>query len=567
MKTYTNLVSMNRGTCAEVGPRTALRYKRFGRYTDLTWNDLRAQADKCAAGLIQLGVQPGDRVAIFAENRYEWIITDLAILSTGAADVALHAPLAPEQAAYQLENSGSRGVFVSNQKQADKVFAVIDELPQLEFLISFEPIISPVPESRLKVLSWEGLKQRGWSQWVELRPEIERREQAITGDDLATLIYTSGTTGHPKGVMLSHGNLVTNAAAVLSISAIYPQYVILSWLPYSHIYARTVDLYVTQMIQGVIALADSVETLIPNLREIQPHWMTSVPRFYEKVWGNIERLPEEKRGPALKGIFGRRLHHLASGGAPLPKHICEAFNGLGVPLLEGYGLTETSPVIAFNRFGKVRPGTVGQAIPGVDIRIAEDGEILSRGPHIMQGYWQNPEATAEVIVDGWFHTGDVGEIDDDGFLSITDRKKDIIVTSSGKNVAPTEIERLLTKHPLIDQAVVYGDNRNFITAILVPTFDLLESKLKEQGVALKTDDEFIDQPEVMEFFTKIVEEQMQHVSNPERVRRFLVLSRPFSLADDELTATQKVRRRHIIAKYEQELEALYSGGATYANGD
>ncbi|QDU80093.1 Long-chain-fatty-acid--CoA ligase FadD15 [Polystyrenella longa] len=567
MTTYSNLVSMNRATCAEAGPRTAIRFRRFGRYTDLTWNEVRSQADQAASGLIQLGIQPGDRVAIFSENRQEWILTDLAILSTGAADVAMHAPLAPEQAAYQLEHSGSRGVFVSNQQQADKIFDVIDQLPDLEFLISYESVSSSVDESRLKVLSWDGLKHRGWSQLKELRIEIDFREQSITGETLATVIYTSGTTGPPKGVMLSHGNLITNANAVLSISEIHPQYVILSWLPYSHIYARTVDLYISQLVQGVIALAESVETLVDNLREIQPHWMTSVPRFYEKLWSSIERLPEEKRAPALKGIFGRRLHHLASGGAPLPKQICETFNNLGVPLLEGYGLTETSPVIAFNRFGQVRPGTVGQAVPRVEIRIAEDGEILSRGPHIMQGYWQNHEATSKVIVDDWFHTGDIGELDDEGFLKITDRKKDIIVTSSGKNIAPTEIERLLKMAPLIDQAVVYGDNRNFITAILVPAFDLLESTLRDQGVRLQSKAEFIDQKEILELYTKVVEQQMIQVSNPERVRRFLVLSRPFSLSEDELTATQKVRRRHVIDKYQEELNALYTNVAHLEDSD
>ncbi|MEZ6048838.1 MAG: AMP-binding protein [Planctomycetaceae bacterium] len=296
MVNYSNLASMHRARSERLGSRTALRFKRYGKYTNLTWEEFRNQADQTAAGLIELGICPGDRVAIFAENRYEWIIADQAVFSAGAVNVPLHSPLAPEQAEFQIANSGSRGIIVSNQAQADKVFAVIESLPGLEFLISFEPVKCNLPEETLRVYSWEGLKHRGGRRLHELRVEIDKRESNLGEQDLATIIYTSGTTGPPKGVMLSHGNILSNAAAVLKVASVHPQYVLLSWLPYSHIYARTVDLYVSQLGEGVIAVGESVDLLMLNLAEVQPHWMTAVPRFYEKS-GPMSNSYRKKSGP------------------------------------------------------------------------------------------------------------------------------------------------------------------------------------------------------------------------------------------------------------------------------
>ncbi|MGE3317332.1 MAG: long-chain fatty acid--CoA ligase, partial [Planctomycetaceae bacterium] len=393
-------------------------------FHDVSWASYRDRADAAAAGLLELGVQHGDRVAILSENRVEWPIADHAILSAGAADVPLHAPLAARQVEYQVGHSQSRGIVVSGQEQADKIFAVLTELPNLEFLISFDPI--KAPKTSLEVLSWDGLIQRG--RQSKRFADVRRVEEQVTGDDLATIIYTSGTTGNPKGVMLTHANLLSNVEATLSLSEQQSSDILLSWLPYSHIYARTIDLYVTAQSGATLALAESMDTLVINLAEIQPTWMTAVPRFYEKVWTRVEHLPPDQQKEKLWKIFGPRLKHLSSGGAPLPKHICKAFTEVGLPLLEGYGLTETSPVISFNSLDSNRIGTVGKPIPGVEVKIAPDGEILTRGPHVMKGYWRNPEATAEAIRDGWFHTGDVGSIDADGYLSITDRKKDLFIT-------------------------------------------------------------------------------------------------------------------------------------------
>lgn len=549
-----NLASMHRETCARLGPNCALRYKRFGRYTDICWTDYRRQADGAAAGLVELGVKPGDRVALLSENRHEWLIADYAILSAGAANVPLHAPLTAPQAAYQIGHSDARGVIVSGQCQADKIAAVLDELPQLEFIVSFDPIIAA---ARLQALTWDGLKHRGWQKGAAGRDEILRREQALTGDDLATIIYTSGTTGHPKGVMLTHDNLLSNAVATLQVADVEPGDVQLSWLPYSHIYARTVDHYLTTWAGTVLALADSVDTLLVNLAEIHPTWMNCVPRFYEKVWSAVEPLAPAERPGRLRKIFGPRLRHLSSGGAPLPRHIGAAFMECGIPIYEGYGLTESSPVISFNSSKHNRLGTVGRAIPGVEVKIAGDGEILTRGPHVMKGYWKNPAATAETIVDGWLGTGDVGVLDADGYLSITDRKKDLMITSGGKNIAPTELERLLISDPFIDQAVVYGDRRPFVSGIIVPNFPQLEGECGANGWKIETAGDFISTPAIVDFYQQRIDKLMQTVSQPERVKKVLILSRPFQLANDELTATLKVRRRHIIGRYDGQLAALY----------
>ncbi|HEX4072826.1 MAG TPA: long-chain fatty acid--CoA ligase [Planctomycetaceae bacterium] len=553
---YSNLCTMHRSQCGALGPRTALRYKRNGLYHEVTWSDYRWMADRAAAGLIELGVRYGDRVAILSENRYEWMVADQAILSTGAADVPLHAPLAPRQVEYQVGHSESRGIIVSNQEQADKVFEVLSALPNLEFLVSFCQVTAP-RSAKIRVLTFDGLMQRGAQ--AHLENQILAREAEVTGDDLATIIYTSGTTGNPKGVMLTHRNLVLNAETTLEIGPQPPTDVLLSWLPYSHIYARTCDLYVPVMAGSTVALAESMDTLVLNLAETRPSTLTSVPRFYEKVWTRVEQLPPNARAAALKKIFGPRIRQLSSGGAPLPKHVCQGFFEAGLPLLEGYGLTETSPVVSFNTVDNYRIGTVGRAIPGVEIKIARDGEILVRGPNVMKGYWRNPEATAEAIEkDGWFHTGDVGHLDADGYLSITDRKKDLIITSAGKNIAPSELERLLVSDIYIDQAVVYGDGRRFVSAIVVPNFEQLRQKAAELRCTLdSTPDGFIDVPCIHEFLAQRIDAVMQHVSNPERVKKFLVLDRPFQVDADELTATLKVRRNHIIGKYEPKLAALY----------
>lgn len=554
MAAWKSLCDLHRSTSQQLGERVALRFPRYGLYHDLSWTAYRRQADRAAAGLMRLGIQTGDRIAILSENRFEWLIADHAILSSGAADVPLHAPLAPAQVAYQVGHSEARGIIVSGQAQADKVFQVLDQLPQLEFLISFD-VLQPPPNCRLRMLTWDGL--RHLSSDAEIADVVNRERDLFSGS-LATIIYTSGTTGHPKGVMLTHENLLYNAEATAAISYLGDDVVLMSWLPYSHIYARTVDHYLTTISHMTVALAENIDMLLDNIKQVGPHWLTAVPRVYEKVWNKVATLPLSDRTRVLRSIFGANMRQLTSGGAPLPRYIADGFLESEMLLLEGYGLTESSPVIAFNSTKHYRMGSVGLPLPNVEVRIANDGEILTRGPHVMLGYWKNDEATAQTIIDGWLLTGDVGRIDADGYLYITDRKKDLFVSSAGKNIAPAELERLLCQDEFIDQAVVYGDGRQFVSALLVPNFEKLKAQASQLGCSIETDGEFITTPQLIDFLAQRVAALNRQVSQPEHVKKFLILARPFQVADEELTATLKVRRRFIIQKYEADLAGLYS---------
>ena len=551
-----NLSALHRATSARLGPLTALRFKRDGLFHDLSWSGYRRRADSAAAALIDRGVAPGDRVAILAENSVDWMTADIAILATGAADVPIHAPSSPAQVEFQLRHSTASAAVVSTQAQADKVLGAIERLPDLRLLVSFQPVETA---GRIEHLTWESLIHQGARHGGFGSGLIGKREEATSRDDLATIIYTSGTTGNPKGVMLTHGNLLSNAEAVHENDPLRPDDVLLNWLPFSHIYARTVDHYLTVLAGVTVCLADSPESLLLNLAEVQPTWMTAVPRFYEKVWASVEAIPAEARAATLHKIFGPRLRQLTSGGAPLPKHLAEGFHAAGLPIYEGYGLTESSPVISFNSRACHKIGSVGPAIPSVEIRIADDGEILTRGPHVMKGYWKDEAATRATIIDGWLHTGDVGTIDTEGFLTITDRKKDLFVTSGGKNVAPGVLEGMLVSQPLIDQAVVFGDGRQFVSALIVPNLDGLKAALGPGHGPLKVENDLIADADALALLQAQIDHAMQAVSQPERVKAFLALSRPFSMEANEVTTTLKVRRAHVLAKYLDRLEALYRG--------
>lgn len=545
-----NIAVAHRRVAERLGPRAALRFKRDGIYRDLSWNDYRRQADRAAAGLIELGIEPGDRVGILSENRWEWLVADIAILSAAAVGVPMHAPLTGLQVAYQLAHSGARGVIVSGPAQAAKVIESLPLLPELRWLIYFDPVDARAP---IDVIPWASLSTSANTSAQTVR----ERETLANRADLATIIYTSGTTGNPKGVMLSHGNLLSNAEAVVATSGMIEADIGLTWLPLSHIYARTCDHYVNMCSGATLCLAESLETLVANIAETGPTHMSCVPRFYEKLWSSVERFERDERAARLGRLFGPRMRRLSSGGAPLPKHVARGFDESGMTLMEGYGLTESSPVISFNRDGGVRVGSVGRPIPGVEVKIAADGEILTKGPHVMMGYWKDPEATSLAIEAGWLHTGDVGAIDADGFLYVTDRKKDLIITSGGKNIAPSELERLLVSDPLIEQAVVYGDARPFVTALIVPNRAELERAAGELGCAVEVDGAFITTAPLVEFMMRRVDAVMRAVSQPERVKAILLHDRPFSVGADELTATLKVRRAHIIAKHQARLDELY----------
>jgi long-chain acyl-CoA synthetase len=552
--TYRNLVELHRCQAEQLGSRPALRYKKDGAWHAISWPDYHAAATACAAALIDVGIQPGDRVGILAENSVQWLIADIGIMAAGAVNVPPHAPLTARQVHFQLDDAGVRWVFVSTQEQLDKILRIRSGLPNLQGVVAFD-----IRAADGDVISWDRFLDRGRQQLPRLASEITRRERDLGPEGLATIIYTSGTTGNPKGVMLTHGNLVSNTQATHEAFPRQPDSVLLTWLPFSHIYARTIDHYGT-IVGGVTAcLAESPETVIQNLAEIQPTHMSSVPRFYEKVLTAVSALGPEKSKKALRGIFGPRVDFLSSGGAPLSRPVADAYQAAGLLVLQGYGLTESSPVITFNRKDSYKLGTVGQPIPGVEVKIAPDGEVLTRGPHVMKGYWNNPQATAESLQNGWLHTGDLGSLDSDGFLSITGRKKELLVLSNGKKVVPTFIEGLLVADDCIDQAVICGEARPFLTALVVPNWDNLKRALGAGGVSLdgKSPEQLAEDPSVREFLQQQVRSALADVSNSEQVKKFLVLPRPLTVAAEELTVSLKVRRNVVLGRYAGQLEALY----------
>lgn len=545
----------------QLGGSTLYHVKRDGIFHPITWHSVRQAVDALSAGLIARGIQPGDRVAILAENSYNWVLADLAILHAGAISVTLHFPLTPQQVEEQLRDSEAVAIFVSNSTQAQKVDQIRERLPALKHFFSFESLSGWIPLGQLQ--------EEGRAVLLDKPDIVDETMAELNSEHLATLIYTSGTTGDSKGVMLSHGNLLSNTyAGIHTFSPPGRDYVMLNFLPLSHIYARTCDYLATLAIGTQMAFAESIDTLRDDLQAVRPHAINGVPRFYEKVRDRVLEVTQSKpllrllgkfaRKKGLQRAFGGRLIWAISGGAALDPQVAEFYWDHGIQLYQGYGLTEASPVIATNCPNAQRSGAVGVPFPGVEIKIAEDGEILARGPNIMKGYWRKPEATTEAIdSEGWLHTGDVGEIVDGKYLRITDRKKDIFVLAGGKNVAPVAIETALVRNPYIEQAVVYGDKKKFVSAILVPDFYQLENWAHQRGISFQTREELIQNPEVYAWIEKQVQESLQAFAPYEQVKRFILLPEAFTFEAGDVTITLKMRRARIIDRYRAQLDALY----------
>jgi long-chain acyl-CoA synthetase len=596
---------MTRGTLCELFYTSVDTYRKpdhlvskvDGQWRPWSSDAVRTAVEELSLGLRALGVEKGDRVAILSENRPEWALADLATLTAAAVDVPIYATLTAAQVKYILADSQAKVVFVSNVLQARKVAEVRAELPQLRHLIRFADS-SDFPEG---FLSLEEVRARGREALAADPQAVRARAAEVKPDDLATLIYTSGTTGDPKGVMLVHSNIVSNVAAAQEVFNVFSRDdVALSFLPLCHIFERMAGYYMMLAVGATISYAESVEAVPANMAEVRPTVMCSVPRLYEKMYARvlekvagdpptrqkifrwavgvgrqIFKLRSQRATPSLglrlKGtladrlVFGKirartggRLKLFVSGGAPLSREINEFFGAVGLQILEGYGLTETSPVICCNRPDRFKPGTVGVPLPGVEVKIAEDGEILTRGPHVMKGYFNKPQATAETIdAEGWLHTGDVGVIDAEGFLTITDRKKDLIVTSGGKNIAPQPIENALKGSPLVGEVVMIGDRRNFPTALLVPNFEALEKWARDKGIAFASRDELVQRPEVVALYEQTVRDLTPHLAQFERIKKLALLAREFTLEAGELTPTLKVKRRVIEQKYKDVIDRLY----------
>ena len=580
------------------GSKAALSSKVDGGYQDISYDELGDRVKHLCLGLIELGVQKGDRVALLSENRPEWAVTDLAVLAAGGVNVPMFSTLTPPQVEHIVRDSGARIICVSSEKQLQKVEAFRANIDDLQQVIIFDATDA---ENSDGVLTFNQVRDLG-EKAEDGDSVYQKARDAVTPDDLATIIYTSGTTGQPKGAMLTHNNFMFNVQACFEIVGFADEDVFLSFLPLAHIFERMGGHYLPLSCGATVAYAESPFTVAQNMKEVSPTIMMSVPRLYEMMHEKIIRavqegsslkqkifywsvgvgekvsqaIQQQKKPSAILGLryglanrlvfnklqsaTGGRLRFFVSGGAPLSKSIAEFFHAAGILILEGYGLTETSPVISVNRPDQWKFGTVGTKIEGIEVEIAEDGEILSRGPHIMQGYFNKPEDTAEAIdADGWFHTGDIGQMDADGFLSITDRKKNIIVLSNGKNVAPQPIENQLIQSRYINQVMLIGDQQKSISALIVPNFDALKEYAKEIQLGTQDVAELITARETRQLIRKEIERFSTDLADFERVKMFTLLGREFTQEADEMTPTLKLKRKVIIEKYGDKIEKMYGG--------
>jgi long-chain acyl-CoA synthetase len=572
----------------------AFRYKADGVWKAFTHREAEERVGAISLGLRELGIQAGDRVAILAETRLEWALADYACLCARAADVPIYPTLPANQVEYVLRDSGATAVVCSNALQLAKVREVRSGLPSLRHLIVFD-----AGAARDGAISLADLEAKGRAAAARY-PRWKEEAQAVQPGDLATLIYTSGTTGQPKGVMLTHGNICSNVTACVEALRLSEQDSCLTWLPLSHILERMVDYYFFHV--GVtINYAESVDTVPQNLLEVGPTVVVGVPRLYEKVYARVlenaltgsalkrtiflwaKRVGEQWTGYRLSGIAippllklkhavadrlvfsklrartGGRVKLFVSGSAPLSAEIARFFYGAGLPVIEGYGLTETSPVLTLNPLNRPKFGAVGKTIPGVQLKIAADGEILAKGPNIMQGYYNKPDATREAIdPEGWFHTGDIGELDAEGYLKITDRKKDLLKTAGGKYIAPQPIENTVKLNKFVASAVVLGDQRKFPIILVVPNFDQLEPWAKERSLSYASRAQLLALPDVQAKMEREVMGGLRELAKFEMPKKVVLIERDFTIESGELTPTLKVKRRAVEKSYKELIERVYA---------
>jgi long-chain acyl-CoA synthetase len=569
-----------------------IQYRENGRYVPISTEEFGKRIRALALGLHELGCGPGRKLIILSENRPEWILTDLANLCLGGITVPIYPTIVPPQIKYIIEDSEASVVVCSTAALRQKIEAVRGELPLVSHSLTMES------EAPAGFLTLAEVMERG-ERSGRVQPDLfEALARAVRPDDLASIIYTSGTTGIPKGVMLTHGNFTSNIDALDQVTDFNKTDTILSFLPLSHVLERMTTF--AFLYKGAsICYAESIETVADNLLEVRPTIMVSVPRLFEKIYTKVmdnvlaesalkkkiffwavrtgkaygRRTVAKKKIPA--GLaFRRRLAHklvfikilektggrvkfMVSGGAPLSRDIAEFFHALGLIILEGYGLTETAPVVACNTFDRLRFGTVGPVVPGVRVKIAADGEILVQGPNVMKGYFKKPQETAEVLADGWFHTGDIGFLDDDGFLTITDRKKDILITAGGKNVAPQPIENMLKRIPAVANAVVVGGKRKFISAIIVPEKDKLISLAQQNGLIFASYAELLAGSEIKRLLLEAIDKATPDLASYEKIKKIILLDRDFEIDREEMTPTLKVKRNKVEEKYKELIDALY----------
>ncbi len=589
-----NLGLVFAGTAARLPSKKAFLYKHGGRYVSLTWSEASAKVRALASALVRHGLGPGDRIAVLSENRPEWAFVDFAAQMLGAVLVPIYPTLSSEEIRYILADSGAVMIAVSGKSLLEKVVPVQRALPALKGVLAFEASCS---------VSGEGLQIPLWFmrdfEKEPADPGLDARAAAVSADALASIIYTSGTTGPPKGVLLTHRNFIRNAALCRTALKMDESDVHLSFLPLSHVFERLAGQYLMTYIGATIAYAESMDTVSRDLLDVRPTFIMGVPRFYEKIrdrvleslkkssavktglffWalesGKRRRLAaEEGRSPGFfsdlqnslagalvykkfRARLGGRVRFCVSGGAPLSKELGEFFHDLGVLIIEGYGLTETSPVISANRTDRYRFGTVGIPLEGIETRIAEDGEIVTRGDCVMKGYFNKPEETQTALEGGWFHTGDLGKIDKDGFLSITGRKKDLLVTSGGKKVATRLIEELVERDPYVLRCVLFGEGRKFVTALIVPRQEAIVEYARTEKIANTGYGKLLAEPKIHAFLESRIAALSKDLANYERIKYFALIESDFTQAAGELTPTLKVKRDVVLSRYKDLLLPFY----------
>ncbi|HTW88108.1 MAG TPA: long-chain fatty acid--CoA ligase [Candidatus Binataceae bacterium] len=572
------------------GDRVFLKEQVDKAWRGHTWTEIDGAAARLRAGLAASGIKPGDRVAILAENSPQWVIADLAVLGLGGVVVPLYTTIAAEETAHVLNDSGARLMAIKGVEPLKKILALAPSIPKLERIITLDsPSASDPIGGALPIWSLESAS-------------APSPMPAIDGGrgDLATLIYTSGTTGPSKGAMLTHGNLLGNCEGALNALELDERDTVLSVLPIAHSFERTAGYYTVAMCGGTIAYAEGLSQIAQDLQAIRPSVFLVVPRLLEVVYNRVMRSVDEapaprrrlfrtaleigkraasyrnRRAPVpahleipmklfrrlvfarIRSIFGDRMRYLISGGAPLPVEIFEFLAAAEVPIFEGYGLTEAGPVVSVNLPGRTRIGTVGQPLINVEVKTAGDGELMVRGPNVMKGYFGREDDTREVLDDsGWLHTGDIARIDADGYIAITDRKKEIIVLSGGKNVSPANLENRLMSDPWIAQACIMGDRRKHLAALIVPDFEQLAAELKRDGIAAKTPEELVSEPALKALFQRRLRDFNRTLSDFEAISAFTLVAHPFSQDNGELTPTLKLRRRVVMAHYREQIETMY----------
>jgi long-chain acyl-CoA synthetase len=581
-----------------------LNYKKAGSWVSISAAEMLARMRRIAAGLYSIGVRHGDRVALLSESRHEWTLTDGGCIFAGAIDVPIYPTLTPPQVRYILQDSGASVLVLASRAKPLELREILQECPEVKHLVFFDSD---------GLLDGEGialaqLEQTGAELEANEPGLVERLVNQIRTDDLATIIYTSGTTGEPKGVMLTHANLVSNLLGSSGHLSFGQQDTALSVLPLSHVFERQA-MYMYLYRGMAVYFAESIETIGANLREVRPTIFVGVPRIFEKIYARIEDRAAEKGklGVAFlkwsvsvarkyakcivahrtvpltlrtqhelasrlmfskwRAAFGGRIRLLISGGAALPEDLGYIYLGAGLPIVQGYGLTETAPVITTASLDDNRVGTVGKPIPNVQVRIAADGEIETRGPNVMRGYFHKPAETQAVFTaDGWFKTGDIGTIDEDGFLRITDRKKELLKTSGGKYIAPQPIEQAIKGSRFVNQVVLIGDGRKFPAALIVPDWEQVEAYTRLKGIDVSDHRELCRHPRIVDLFERQVDRLTQNLARYEKVKAIALLPDELTIEGGELTPTLKVKRRVIDQKYREVIDHLYEAAEKTHNG-